>query len=259
MHFAVPIDPHLRTPWSAESAGAAAAGTAPTRAYAIPAVGSNSAIVVLSGTPPQVPVSMYDHPFVSLPQRLVSPTPASCRVDLRRAVTAYPGRRDVVTLLQMAYDLLSRRALCLDELKELALVAGALVEHGMNHQSVDLTHHQASRALERLGLRFLLMDAVVSTFIVLGQDPEPGDWKLFTDTISHAAPTGYFGESRVTAAYTLARELSAAIKTLKGGKRPAPADLFHLKRMLFCSPSSPARFRRPDFDRWRQGSRTDAQ
>ncbi|CDJ36258.1 uncharacterized protein EMH_0072410 [Eimeria mitis] len=138
---------------------------------------------------------------------------------------------------------------------ELARVTAGMIEYAVNHHRLDLTHFQPSRALDRMGMRFLLMDAVVSAFIVLGQTPRARDWKIFTDSIGHGHPAGYFlgrRPGRVTSGSFLGRDLSRAIQMLKAGIRPAPADLVNLKRALICSPSSPARFRKPDFDRWRE-------
>ncbi|CDJ35946.1 LOW QUALITY PROTEIN: uncharacterized protein EMH_0045870 [Eimeria mitis] len=246
----------LQNHGSGKSNGTAAAGTA-AAGSAIAASGSTSASTTPTDDSDSVPDDIREHPFVHLPQRLASTTTETVLVDLRRAVTACPGRLDLIPLLQEARDVLSRRFLCLEMQKKLAHLAGALIEHAMNHQHQDLSKVRTTRALVRLALRFLLMDVVVSAFIVLDQTPDGDFWKRFTDTVSHSPPLGPSqgsGEGRNTFALCLARELSKAIVTLKTGVRPKPEDLMRIKHMLFCSPSSPSRFRRPDFDGWRQDS-----
>ncbi|CDJ33092.1 uncharacterized protein EMH_0079990 [Eimeria mitis] len=187
-------------------------------------------------------------------QRIVRTTPAELLINLRRGVTAWPGRRDLMPLLVEARELLSKQFLYFDDMEKLAHVAEALIEHGTNHQRQDLSEHSPTRAVERLGMRFLLMDAVVSAFIVLGQKPDEKLWKSFTDAINHKPPLGHFygmlGGRETWASQAL--QLSRAIETLKTGKRPKAADLVHLKRMLICSPSSHPRFKKPDFNPWRQ-------
>ncbi|CDI75313.1 hypothetical protein EPH_0004960 [Eimeria praecox] len=202
-----------------------------------------------------VPDRIREHPFVRLPRRIVERTPDSILIDMRSAVSRWPGRRDAVPLLQEARELLSRRILYFPGMRDLAHVSKYLIEHAVNHEHHDLSVFQASRAVERLGIRFLLLDVVVSTFIVLGQTPDSDSWKVFTDAISHAAPPLVArrsnGGQRVFYS-CLSQELSRAIQILKTGRRPLAEDLLRIKRMLFCLACSPTRFQRRAFDRWRE-------
>ncbi|CDJ54150.1 hypothetical protein, conserved [Eimeria brunetti] len=196
-----------------------------------------------------------EHPFVHLPRPAVSTIPATLFVDLRSAASSRRSTRYIVPLLQEAHDLLSLRVLSLTQLRKLARAASSLVEHAMNHQHQDLSKHATSRAVERLALRFLSLDVVVSTFIVLGQTPDRGLWRTFTDAISHSAPpltVRGSKEGRYTFFSILGQELSGAIQLLKTGRRPSPGKLIKIKRMLFCSVESPMRLKTPDFDRWRK-------
>ncbi|CDJ51154.1 hypothetical protein EBH_0039730 [Eimeria brunetti] len=255
--MSLPIVSGLRSPGSTEGAGPATAKTtsAPTTGSALQSLVSTPAVTALLREHDNSPATPKGHPFLHLPKRIVRTTPASYLVDLRRAVTTRPGRRDLVLLLQKAHDLLARQILYFNDIMELRRVAEGLIEHAVNHQFHDVSKQRVGRAVERLGLRFLLMDAVVCTFIVLGQKAEAKYWRMFTRAINHAPPLLPFLGSYVrqpTFAFSLSQELSSAIQTLKKGRRPKAADLLQIKRRLFCMASSPARFKKPDFERWRQ-------
>ena len=252
----VPTGYTLLTGGSVEGAGAAASGPEATAT-------ARSTVSMHAWTPlvtalPLVPDFSFgeimDHPFVRLPRRMVEMKVPWCYVDLRRALATCPGRRDAVPLLQEAHDLLSLRFLSVTDTVNLAYIARNLVGNAVNHQTQDLSDHQTSRAVERLGIRFLLLDAVVSTFIVLEQTPDPSLWKSVVDSISHAAPPLTIrGNSagRQTFFSFLGQQLSRAMQTLKTGRRPDASDLVKIKRMLFCLDASPTRFKSQEFDRWR--------
>ncbi|CDJ36381.1 uncharacterized protein EMH_0082650 [Eimeria mitis] len=128
-----------------------------------------------------------------------------------------------------------------------------MLEHPFVRQ--DLTKDFACRAVVRLGIRFLVLDAIVSIFSVLEQTPEEKHWKLVADAVSHAVPDA-IQKSNVLEltnfSLSLCQKLSSAIQILKTGRRPVAAELIRIKQMLFCSPLSPRRFRNNDFDAWRR-------
>ncbi|CDJ35971.1 LOW QUALITY PROTEIN: uncharacterized protein EMH_0047790 [Eimeria mitis] len=188
-------------------------------------------------------------------RRVMNVAPRSCLVDLERAVATQQGRRDLVTMLLKANHLLSRQVLYFTDLRHLARIAEGMIEHGMIHQSQDLSEQRPWFAVERLGMRFLLMDSVVSALIVIGQEVNAASWKRFTDTIGHRGPLPpprrRVTQWRNTFTSILAKELSRGIQTLKTGRRLAPQHLLKIHRMLFCSALSPTRFKRKDFDPFR--------
>ncbi|CDJ29804.1 uncharacterized protein EMH_0052850 [Eimeria mitis] len=174
---------------------------------------------------------------------------------MRRAVDGRSCVGSTVPLLRQARELLSQSCLSPTQMKSLARVTEMLIDYAVTRLHSSLSGYQPSRAVERLGIRFLLLDVVVSTLTVLGQKPDPGPWKIFTDAIGHGAPltgTGRLRRGRPNISVIRARELSRAIQILKTGKRPEPSDLVQIKRMLFCWTSSPTYFRRGEFDPWRE-------
>ena len=227
----------------------------------IPATEPIEVVAELPGDPDSIPVAIKEHPFVRLPKPAVEEIPPSILVDFKQAVASRCGVKNPVPLLQRAHELLSRRFLSLTHLHELAQLARALIAHAMHHGGFDMSGTRCSYAVQRLGLRFLLLDVVVSTLIVLRQTPDPEDWDLFTNSISHDAPPLVQQQTNVgrpNFSINRAQQLSMAIRTLKTGRRPQPAELLHIKRMLFCLRTSPRNFRTNDFNAWRADDHSPA-
>ncbi|CDJ58311.1 hypothetical protein EMWEY_00015010 [Eimeria maxima] len=201
--------------------------------------------------------ALEKHPYARLPTRVVENVPLEFQVNLERAVTRTRRRRHPIHLLRKAHNLLLLQCLFPMQLKELAETAENLIAHSMEYQSVDVSGHLTCRAVERLALRFLIMDVVVSTMIVLGQSEgliNNEHWNRFTSAVSHAGPPPimryYPGRPQFFSG--LAQQLTCAIQTLKTGIRPSAKELVKLKRKLFCLELSPVRLQTEDFEPWRQ-------
>ncbi|CDI82701.1 hypothetical protein, conserved [Eimeria acervulina] len=217
---------------------------------------STSTVTELMEKADSPPPPRKEHPFVHLPTLEVTVPPVFCSVDVKRAVSTYCGKRNPVPLLRKARRLLVQPCLGLAQIMELVGTVEDLITHAVSyaHHRCDVTKMIASRAAERLAFRFLILETVVSTLIVLHQTPDPSAWKQLTDAISHAVPTptprAYFaGRNRFFT--TLAADLSSAIQILKTGRRPDPEDLLDIKLKLFCHKYSPPRLKEGDFDEWR--------
>ncbi|CDJ58310.1 hypothetical protein EMWEY_00015000 [Eimeria maxima] len=238
---------------AAAAVGKAAAAAVSTGASSsMPIYVPSPSITKLLGT--QTADHERKRPFVSLPKRIKDTSSDSISVEFERAVTSRRIPCSAWASLHKAHKLLSQEVLVDTHMMELAQIAEDLVGNAMHFQGQDLSQHQTYRAVERLAIRFMLLDVVVSTLMILEQKPDPGQWKRFAEAISDAAP-----DPATTANYTqralfslsLAQELGRGIRILKTGKRPHPDELVKIRRMLFCSPLSPARFRERDFDHWR--------
>ncbi|CDJ46023.1 hypothetical protein EBH_0010590 [Eimeria brunetti] len=237
-----------------EAAERAAAAAAAGLRSSIPASLSSPATIRLLRKPCIVSTSVMNHPFVRLPTRIVDETETPVAIDLEKATMHARKIRCAVPLLREAHELLSHGSLTTAQSKQLALVAGELIERAMHYEHQDQSLKKTSRAVVRLGIRFLLLDTVVSALMVLGQEPDAGYWKIITDAIDHNAPL--FAEragfiQRTTYYLRLCHDLSNALQILKKGKRPAPEELLRIKQMLLCSPLSPAPFKGEDFEPWR--------
>ncbi|CDI84465.1 hypothetical protein EAH_00052740, partial [Eimeria acervulina] len=233
---------------AAVPAAAAGAGSA------IPASVTIAGETDTEADPEPIRAARKRHPFVRLPTRAPA-IPHYLYIDFKAAVgSSQSNPRSAVRLLRQVHDLLAQQTLLAEDMVELVEITEGLVSHAVSRQGADLSEMENFRAVSRLGIRFLVLDAVVSVLIVLGQSPNPDDWERFVSTISHAMPRHAAGQKfRGQAAFfaELTAQLCSGIQKLKRGRRPAPADLLKVKRMLFCSSFSPAYFKEGSFDKWR--------
>ncbi|CDI84125.1 hypothetical protein, conserved [Eimeria acervulina] len=238
---------------SSEDAGTAAAASGV--AHATNVCIETPAITEALGANESVAENLLGHPFVRLPRRMVEQSHPNFQIDFKRAVTIVPPPRYAMPLLHKAHDLLSLQRLFPHQMKQLVTVAEELVAHAMRYHRQDLSAHINCRAVERLGVRFLLLDCVVSACIVLGQEAKGEHWEVFTKSISHAVPL-WTPRGKLTprqaSNLSLVMDLSSGIQILKTGRRPTPASLVKVKRMLFCSTFSPLRMVSGDFEPWQR-------
>ncbi|CDI85899.1 hypothetical protein EPH_0017450 [Eimeria praecox] len=203
-------------------------------------------------------LGLREHPFVALPKRVDLGARDRISINFRRALCGAISQTGIVELLQKAHDLLSKESLLPTELKELAETAEELIQYAMRFHYQGQSRRQTYRAVLQLGTRFLLLDAVVSTLLILEQTPDPAVWESFTESVGDTAPkpdekVNY--TTRAKFSYSLAQDLNRAIQVLKKGRRPGPGELIRIKRLLFCSMYSPAHFKEKQYDRWRQDDR----
>ncbi|CDJ51152.1 hypothetical protein EBH_0039710 [Eimeria brunetti] len=257
-----PTTSSSQEPGSSGGVGAAAAGAAAKASARPPLSAFESKLTLVPATPDlTVEGAVESHPYVRLPMRRPDAPPSPYLVDMRLALRGWHYRRNPLLMLRKVHDLLSRKALVVAEMRTLARAATVLIAHSIRHQHYDLSRHSSSRAMERLGLRFLILDSVVSSLISLGQSREGPYWDAFTRSVSHTFPrkvTVGRNPGRTVIYSCWAQEISLAIQKLKTGERPPPADLIKIKRMLFSSDCSPPFFRRPEFEPWREDDRGSA-
>lgn len=164
-----------------------------------------------------------------------------------------------------------------------------LMAHAFEYQTAEVSYQAPSHAASVLGIRFLVLDAIVAGFMAVGQTPPSDLWKDFAAAVPHKfsprpmdktgepsghpgppvlrgpprppgllgppglqAPSGPEGKLRPSPYRDLAMNLSAALETLKTGTRPPAAELIAIKRMMFCSKFIIRRFQTPAFDLWKK-------
>ncbi|KAL8271291.1 hypothetical protein Esti_004784 [Eimeria stiedai] len=167
----------------------------------------------------------------------------------------YPVVR--TSFLRGLTNLLAQEELSSSQLGHLAAAAERLVCHLAFRETRSLAEWPGYAA-EALGLRFLLLDLTVSILQLLGV-PRSGPW--WEQSVSHI-PDEYrrslskWDKGLPRSNVHLMIKLTDAIRILKGGNRPAPKVLIHLKRCLFCSQNSPIRFLKRGWDPWREADRS---
>ncbi|CDJ67693.1 hypothetical protein, conserved [Eimeria necatrix] len=192
------------------------------------------------------------HPFARLP--VVRGRRGPYYVDFEGALFAENVTQNPLPLLRLVHGLLSQQEIAGEQLEFLATLGSKLAAHATKLHRLGLRYATPSRACERLGTRFLVLDAVVSTAIVLEQKVSLQLWRRFVSTISHEypkPPASMTNRGRRFFLANFAVLLSNAVKTLKMGFRPSAEELVLLKRMLFCAPYSPPRYKAEGYDAWR--------
>ncbi|KAL8446460.1 hypothetical protein Emed_004914 [Eimeria media] len=200
---------------------------------------------------------IIEHAFSRLPQVPGGDTSAySTFFSPERALRKKITRKVTVSWFQKLSALLARKELSRSDLRQMGMLVERFVTHLHLHESAEI-HHFPSFAVETLGLRFLIMDMIVSSLQLLGVSLSDPWWAQLVSRIpdEYTRPFMKWDSPLPVFNYNLMVRLTQAIRILKGGQRPPPALLVHLKRCLFCSRSSPLRFTKPSWDSWREANR----
>ncbi|KAL8425878.1 hypothetical protein Efla_007751 [Eimeria flavescens] len=163
-----------------------------------------------------------------------------------------PLRRLLDLRKKLSQDTLSPAQL--SELADRSTELLAYLYHYEDYPAMDRRNHLAVRTL---GMRYLILDAIVCALQVLGVPIEGPWWNAITRRIPDEAAKlsgfrPYPRQRAQTFHHELLRKLVAALQTLKTGNRLSRDETIALKRMLFCSEFSPANFKRPRWNPWRQ-------
>ncbi|CDJ43127.1 hypothetical protein, conserved [Eimeria tenella] len=160
-------------------------------------------------------------------------------------------------LLSKACELLAKAFLSPEELDAVSYIAERLIAHAVECQTRDLRGLPSHRAIQILGVRFLIFDIIVSAVDLLGQRPEGSWWEKLSNSVPHfygERPRGLRVSKRSKVLNLVAQQLSAALKCLKSGIRPSCTVLISLKQFLTCSPYAPPFFKQSSFDSWRKAN-----
>ncbi|KAL8428333.1 hypothetical protein Efla_007474 [Eimeria flavescens] len=111
-----------------------------------------------------------------------------------------------------------------------------------------------SRAVERLGIRYLCFDALLSVTMLLGSAMHADQWfpRLIKSVPTDFAPDADRKCRKLNYYFNLAVELNNALATIKQGKRPSELDTVLLKRKLFNTHVAANVFNLRDLDPWAQ-------
>ncbi|CDI85370.1 hypothetical protein, conserved [Eimeria praecox] len=202
--------------------------------------------------PPHADLEFAFHLFFRLPllnpQRVLRPFCATAAFSLKHVPS------DPIPLLEQARRFLTLDVITPEALEKLTEVGEMLVSHAIVHQTKPLTHFTDVRAVGSLGLRFMILDAVLCIVTLTGEQL-PNLWfENFASLIPDDAPPrpqGVLGDERKRFHGELLQGLSRAMRILKTGIRPSARDVVMLKQMLFCSPLTHRSFRTASFDGWR--------
>ncbi|KAL8454207.1 hypothetical protein Emed_000465 [Eimeria media] len=156
--------------------------------------------------------------------------------------------------LRRVHELLNKKTLVPNQAQVLVFMAEGLVSYLMfRHRSTLLALHY-SQMVDKLGTRYMCLDAIVSMLQLLGPAMTPHEW---WDSFVRWVPTEYHPRELVTNLPQAAEHrdlsirLSNALKILKQGQRPPEEETVKLKRDLLRTHAT-AQFRDKRWDLWRQ-------
>ncbi|KAL8443903.1 hypothetical protein Emed_006498 [Eimeria media] len=195
-----------------------------------------------------------DHPFFRLPQ--VLPHAIRRKFEMIEEYRLGYSGSSCFLMLQKMHELFLKPVLDPDDVEELLCASESLARYAHTHVHRDrLVRVKPVRVIRQLGLHFIILDSLVCARQLLGSYMIPEEWwdplmsSFSTDyalqLYSRAKPITKFN-------YDLITRLRAAVELLKTGVRPEAEEIVNLKKMLFCSPYSAARFKETHWDLWRQ-------
>ncbi|CDI87735.1 hypothetical protein EPH_0046810 [Eimeria praecox] len=186
------------------------------------------------------PEALFAQAFYDIPR--LEPQTVLPKFDEGRALSKVRGVYNAMPFMWRAQRLLSLQTISQDELRKLKNSAELLVSHCLRYEGRSVYAYKTSRAVEKLAMRFLMLDTVFCTLQLLGETVAAGWWKEFTSSMpcevrDFDSSSFLTQQRRFNAA--LARRLSEAMKCFRKGVRPPRSQIIWLKRMLFCSPRAP--------------------
>lgn len=200
------------------------------------------------GLPVEVPPN---HSFFRLPRLEAGVTLRP--LNLNRALATGLASYRPLPIMREARRLFAKESLSQEEANALAGQIEELLAHIYYYQRDDVDQKNVTNAVEKLGHRLLLLDAVVSYYQVAGHPRPPPWWDKFTNLIPHVYVGRLYGGSGPAPVNyrDFAFALSEALVTLKSGIRPPNDVLYRLKYRLLCSEKLLKKFRSKGFEPWR--------
>ena len=196
--------------------------------------------------------SYFHHVYFRLP--LLYPQIVLRQFCAAAAFSLHSVPSDPAPLLEQARRILRRPLINPESLEVLTTITEKLVSHAIVYQSMPVTHCTLLRALGALGVRFMILDAVLCVITLTGEQLPSAWFQHFASLVPDDTPprprkTPSNKQTRFR--LELLDALSRALRTLKEGKRPCAREIVMLKKMLFCSPLSHRHFLSAPYDGWR--------
>ncbi|CDJ47150.1 hypothetical protein, conserved [Eimeria brunetti] len=197
---------------------------------------------------------LANHPFYKLAtlQRGVSLDIAQFAPE--EVFTPTPGVYLPTSALRRLHKFLTKNTISKFEADEIIRCSQRVASHLYNCHQSSLTYVTPADAVMTLGRRYIVMDLLVCAIQVLGPAMEASVWwEKFAKSIPSDVSLSCvdFPSRRCMSYIALANRLSLALRLLKQGIRPSPADTISLKRELFCRPESHPEFKHRRWDPWR--------
>ncbi|KAL8426958.1 hypothetical protein Efla_004511 [Eimeria flavescens] len=218
-------------------------------------VGPSTSPATLGSLPPPKRYDPNLHPYVRLPEVDHQLIPRDFNPE---APLAARFKAPYITMpLLTIRTLFLKPSLTGEEIGHVLRAAESLVNIWKRRKISPRALVHPVRTVERLSFDFLVLDALVSTRILLRERMRAPDWwpalvktiqTDFTFPVERRRPRL---PPRIEANLNRVKLLSNAVKVYKTGVRPDKKDIIKLKRMIFHPRTSPPPFKRETFDPWR--------
>ncbi|KAL8446167.1 hypothetical protein Emag_004797 [Eimeria magna] len=201
-------------------------------------------------TPPDTPL------HYRLP--LVQPGAVKTQLLIHAAFPIYSAGR-IWSLLDEIRVRLRKPVLTTADVTHLMAVCQHVLKYLLTKQTAVLKSVVGSRAVERLSMRYLCLEALVNCIQLIGPAMKPEEWfpQLVSKIHADFVPTWLRGTPETNFNNHLATILTRALTELKAGRRPSLELTEEIKRMLFPKKSAPALFRPRHWDSWRSDFEED--
>ncbi|KAL8437871.1 hypothetical protein ACSSS7_000634 [Eimeria intestinalis] len=198
-------------------------------------------------TPPPNTPPHYQLPVV-LPQALQN---LKARFHVPALLSGFNG--NIGHHLDLIRAQLRKKFLSDTDIEQILRACEQVAKYLLTKQTANMVHVNGARAVERLSMRFICLDALVSCIQVLGPLMRPELWFPYLITkIPNNYEPAWLRETPVAAFNNhLALMLCAALAELKAGRRVSLGLKEKIMRDLFTSRFSPPCFRPRDWDGWR--------
>ncbi|KAL8437699.1 hypothetical protein ACSSS7_000724 [Eimeria intestinalis] len=191
------------------------------------------------------------HPYVRIPVLVPGVVPRPLNVD-KIFETSGP-RRHCYLLREVREIFVNKPLIVQHDAAYLVHLAEQLANHLFNRMSTDVGHQPAFMAVNLLGRRFMVYDALYSISAALDVNwPLESWWRILAEKVpSEVDISGYFSNTH-TFYIPLIEDLTKALRLFKSGLRPSEELLISIKRRLFCDKLTTYYMKERSWDAWRE-------
>ncbi|CDJ50706.1 hypothetical protein EBH_0035680 [Eimeria brunetti] len=204
---------------------------------------------------PGVPDSVLEtHPFYRYPKYHPAPGTTPFDVDLAEALASAKFRIQASSALAVCREIMGKEMLSSYDFQQLLFHTERLCGYAMGRMPVGSTRHKARRAIENLGMVFLVLDTLHCAAEILGErSMKHLWWPKIIRHIDRAGYTRHFLEpGNLSTNAEIISTLDSALEHYRRGQRPPLRMVVGLKEALLCKPGHHSTFGRSRWSPWRE-------
>ncbi|CDJ49566.1 hypothetical protein EBH_0083770 [Eimeria brunetti] len=206
---------------------------------------------------PGVPDSVLKmHPFYRYPKTQPAPSTRPFDVELAEALMLSNFRIHPSKALAVCREIMGKQDLSSQDFEQLLFHAERLCGYAMVTMPVGCARQTAKRAIDTLGVIFLVLDTLHCAAEILGQLSMKHVWwtKILRhiETATYTARMHYLVPGKRSTNAEIARTLGAALEYYRKGRRPPVRMVVGLKEALLCKPGDSSKFKDKRWRPWRE-------